>query len=158
MLVIKPPYKIPELENNIGIFLAGSIEMDTAEHWQKRAEELIKEQETHSSIFRECVIFNPRRDSWESSQKQDITNPFFEGQVTWELDALEVSHHIIMYFDPKTKSPISLLELGLHARSGKLKVVCSEGFWRKGNVDVVCKRFHIPQFTTLEEAIYNIFN
>jgi hypothetical protein len=38
----------------------------------------------------------------------------------------EMAHIIIMYFDPNTKSPISLLELGLNAREQKL-VVMSRG-------------------------------
>lgn len=51
-----------------------------------------------------------------------------------------------MYFDPSTKSPISLLELGiLTANPNKLLVCCPEGFWRKGNVDVVCRKYNIHQ-------------
>ena len=73
--------------------------------------------------------------------------------MNWELDALGKSDVILMYFDPETKSPISLLELGLFAKSGKLVVCCPEGFWRKGNVDIVCQRFGISQFQSLEEAI-----
>jgi hypothetical protein len=56
-----------------------------------------------------------------------------------------------MYLDPNTKSPISLLELGLHATSKKLYVVCPDGFWRKGNVEMVCSVYDIPLFNTLEE-------
>jgi hypothetical protein len=51
-----------------------------------------------------------------------------------------------MYFDPNTKSPISLLELGLFAQSKKLIVCCPRGFWRKGNVDITCDRYGIPFF------------
>lgn len=58
-----------------------------------------------------------------------------------------------MYFDPNTKSPISLLELGLHAREQKLIVLCPEGFWRKGNVDVVCEYYGINQVDTFDELI-----
>jgi hypothetical protein len=43
-----------------------------------------------------------------------------------ELSAMEMAHIIIMYFDPNTKSPISLLELGLNAREQKLVVLCPE--------------------------------
>ena len=60
---------------------------------------------------------------------------------------------IIMYFSPETKSPISLLELGLYANSGKILVCCPEGFWRKGNVDIVCEKFSIPNFDNLENLI-----
>lgn len=56
-----------------------------------------------------------------------------------------------MYLDPNTKSPISLLELGLHANSKKLWVVCPDGFWRKGNVEVVCSLYDIPLFNSLDE-------
>ena len=44
-------------------------------------------------------------------------------------------------------------ELGLYARSGKLKVCCPEGFWRRGNVEVVCRRYHVPLFSSLDELI-----
>lgn len=64
--------------------------------------------------------------------------------------------YIIMYFDGATMSPISLLELGLHARSKKLIGVCPKEFWRKGNVDVVCEYYDITQFNTLEEAVQYI--
>ena len=50
-------------------------------------------------------------------------------------------------------SPISLLEFGLHARSGKMVVFCPEGFWRKGNVDIVCERYGIPQVEEMEELV-----
>jgi hypothetical protein len=58
-----------------------------------------------------------------------------------------------MYFDPNTTSPISLLELGLHAKSKKMIVCCPEGFWRKGNVDIVCKTYNVHQVDTLDDII-----
>jgi hypothetical protein len=58
-----------------------------------------------------------------------------------------------MYFSPETKSPISLLELGLHAESSRMVVCCPPGFWRKGNVDIVCTRYNIPLFNDMESAI-----
>jgi hypothetical protein len=39
----------------------------------------------------------------------------------------------------------------LFAASGKLLVCCPPGYWRKGNVDVVCARYSIPQLPTLAE-------
>jgi hypothetical protein len=58
-----------------------------------------------------------------------------------------------MFFDGKTKSPISLLEFGLYAKSKKLLVVCESNFWRKGNVDVVCEKYKVQQFQTLKEVL-----
>ena len=56
-------------------------------------------------------------------------------------------------------SPITLLELGIHAKSRKLIVYCPEGFWRKGNVDIVCEKYNIKQvdsFEELKKAIKNL--
>jgi hypothetical protein len=125
------------------VFLAGSIEMGTAIDWQETI--------TKELMGLKSCIFNPRRTDWDSSWHKD--NPEFIKQVNWELDALDKSEHIFMYFDPKTKSPISLLELGLFATSGKLFVCCPEGFWRKGNVDIVCSRHHIKVYDDLWFAI-----
>lgn len=141
--VFKPPFDLPEVRHSL--FLAGSIEMGKAEDWQTYVENALR-------IF-PVDIFNPRRDDWDSTWEQKITNPDFLGQVMWELTALEQSEYILMYFDPTTMSPISLLELGLHARTGKLVVVCPEGFWRKGNVDVLCQMYNIRQYNTLDEAL-----
>lgn len=58
-----------------------------------------------------------------------------------------------MFFDPGTKAPISLLELGLYAGSGRLVVCCPEGYWRRGNVQIVCARFGIPVLETLGELM-----
>lgn len=56
-----------------------------------------------------------------------------------------------MYFDPNTKSPISLLELGLYATSNKLHVICPDGFYRKGNIEIVCDKYNIPIYENIEE-------
>lgn len=127
------------------VFLAGSIEMGVAEHWQKRVIDALSDKPIR--------FLNPRRDDWDSNLKEDIHNGEFVEQVVWELISLEQSHLVIMYFDPNTKSPISLLELGLHAREQKLIVLCPEGFWRKGNVDVVCEYYGINQVDTFDELI-----
>jgi hypothetical protein len=134
----------------INVFLAGSIEMGVAEHWQKRVIDALSDKPIR--------FLNPRRDDWDSSWSQDIHNDQFVEQVVWELTSLEQSHLVIMYFDPNTKSPISLLELGLHAREQKLIVLCPEGFWRKGNVDVVCEYYGINQVDTFDELIEFIRN
>lgn len=148
-MIIKSPNNINKRNfNKPSIFLAGSIEMGNAENWQ---EELTKYFE------RDFNIFNPRRDNWDSSWIQSIDNPQFYEQVNWELNGLDKSDLIIMYFDPNTKSPISLLELGLYATSKKLLVICPEGFWRKGSVDIVCKKYDIPLYETINEFINKFF-
>jgi hypothetical protein len=136
-----------DLENiGVTVFLAGSIEMGAAENWQDEI--------THklSELDLDVTIFNPRRDSWDSSWKQEESNPEFNHQVNWEMNKLEECDIIFMYFSPNTKSPISLLELGLHAGTSKMIVCCPDGFWRKGNVQIVCSRYNIPLYGNLEDA------
>lgn len=147
MAIFKPPTFIPYVlcDKNKYVFLAGSIEMGTAENWQTHAEKRLEE------IGMD--VLNPRRDDWDSSWEQSIDNPHFYDQVTWELRGLDLAKYIIMYFDPNTKSPISLLELGLHAQSDKLIVICPDGFWRKGNVDIVCECYGIAQADSIDQAI-----
>lgn len=125
------------------VFLAGSIEMGKAEDWQRRV---------YDELLDGFYIYNPRRKDWDSSWEQSYESPQFFQQVTWELNALEEADIILMYLSPGTISPISLLELGLYAESGKLVVVCPEGFHRKGNVDIVCDRYKVPQFDSLVHA------
>ena len=96
------------------------------------------------------ILLNPRRDEWDATWLQTIENPDFRRQVEWELEGMERADVIAMYFSPATKAPISLLELGLGARTGKLIVCCPDGYWRKGNVDVVCRRYGIEQVDDLE--------
>lgn len=144
MQVIKPNSKFQKTEHNCSVFLAGSIEMGKAEDWQKRIE--------NHFIKTEVTLFNPRRDDWDSSWTQEQSNPQFNHQVNWEMNRLEEADIVFMYFSPETMSPISLLELGLHANDNII-VCCPKGFWRKGNVDIVCTRYGIPLFENLEDAI-----
>jgi hypothetical protein len=143
MKEIKSPHNLISVGTTI--FLAGSIEMGVAEDWQSKVTDEVRKFE--------CTIFNPRREEWDSSWKQEQGQDQFNEQVNWELENLEKSDIVFLYLAPGTKSPISLLELGLHATGGKMIVVCPEGFWRKGNVDIVCTRHQIPSYTTLEEGI-----
>ncbi|WP_108801700.1 nucleoside 2-deoxyribosyltransferase domain-containing protein [Aquimarina sp. Aq107] len=147
MKVITAPTKI-ELDKNLSVFLAGSIEVGVAERWQDIV--------INELLEYNVTLLNPRRASWDASWKQTIDNPIFKEQVNWELQALEQSDIIMMYFDKNTKSPITLLELGLFARSGKLIVCCPDEFWRKGNVAIVCERYEVKQVDSLEELINEV--
>ena len=143
----------PELLNihYPSVFLAGSIEQDVAEKWQDKVILAL----AHLNI----TILNPRRKQWDASWIQSIDNPQFREQVNWELAALERADIVIVYFDKNTKSPITLLELGLYANSKKnVLVCCPQGFWRKGNVDIVCQRYNVPQYDTLEKLIDGLKN
>lgn len=144
-IVIKPAMPIPATTATV-VFLAGSIEMGRAEPWQARVEEALADRPN-------LIVLNPRRDDWDESWIQSVENPEFRGQVEWELAGMERADLVVMYLAPDTRAPVSLLELGLCARTGKLIVCCPEGYWRKGNVDVVCRRYGVAQVEHLEGLI-----
>ncbi len=119
--------------------------MGRAEPWQAEVERALADEDV--------VILNPRRDEWDSSWVQSIANPPFREQVEWEISGQELATVIAIFFAPTTRAPISLLEFGLFARSGKLVVCCPAGFWRRGNVEVVCARYAIPMVESLADLI-----
>ena len=143
---IKAPEKVTGRPT---LFLAGSIEMGTAVDWQQEAVKYFADMRG--------IVLNPRRDNWDASWEQSIDNPQFAEQVNWELDGLANCRHILFYFQPNTKSPITLMELGWALGRGhysqNIAVVCQNGFWRKGNVDVMCTRYGQPVLTTLEAGL-----
>jgi len=145
---IKAPNAWENTTDALTVFLGGSIDMGAAEDWQQTVANKLED-------FN-AILLNPRRDDWDSSWKQSITDPQFNQQVTWELDNQDAADLIVYYFGPESKAPITLMELGLYANSGKVFVCCPEGYWRKGNVEMVCDRFNIPLFSTLEELISRI--
>lgn len=143
--VIVSPQTIASNDSRIKVFLAGSIDMGGSEDWQAKA---IRELSGNG-----VVLLNPRRADWNPAWKPSADEPEFRRQVEWELDALERADVILMYFAPGSQSPITLLELGLHAGSGKVLLACPEGFWRKGNIDIVAERHGIPAYPSLDALI-----
>lgn len=146
--VITSPDAIPEGTAKPRIFLGGSIDMGRAEDWQAALPQAL----AHLDV----LWLNPRRADWDPNWKPEADEPEFRRQVEWELAALEASDIIILYFAAGSQSPISLLELGLHARSGKVIALAPEGFWRKGNVDITAEQYDIEQVSdmpTLQAAI-----
>lgn len=141
-MIIKP---LQSVISEKSVFLAGTIDNGESEDWQSRVEK----------VFDRAgwIVYNPRRDDWDSSWKQSIEDEQFNRQVNWELDALDRASTILMYLAGNSKSPISLLELGLHARSNKLIVCCEKDFYRRGNVEIVCDRYDIPLFPTLDPVV-----
>ncbi len=119
--------------------------MGAARDWQAEMIEALQ----HDPV----VLLNPRRSDWDPSWLPEADNPEFRKQVEWELQALDSSDIIVIYLAPSTKSPVSLMELGLHARGGKVILYCPPGFWRKGNVDITAERYGIEQVSSMEELV-----
>lgn len=125
------------------VFLAGSIDMGSAEDWQAQIVESLADVT--------CVALNPRRKDWDKTWKQEIENPKFREQVEWELKGLEQCSLIALCLTAESKAPISLMELGIHVSEGKMVVCCPEGYWRKGNVDIVCARYGVKVIEDFED-------
>ena len=140
--VVLPPTAF-DVSTKVSVFLAGSIDQGKAPNWSLEVANCLKDVD--------CVVLNPRRDDWDSSWKQEIENPEFREQVEWELRGLEQSSVIALCFTKESQAPISLLELGLHVADGKMLVFCPEGYWRKGNVDVVCNKYHVRVYEDFKE-------
>lgn len=149
-IVYKAPEAVSGNDANVyRIFLAGSIDMGKAENWQQRLERELNNFEV--------VICNPRRDDWDSTWMQSIDNPQFNEQVTWELDNIEEADLVVFYFDANGPAPITLMELGLCAgRSQHAIVCCPDGYWRKGNVEMICDRYDILLCNDIDSFIHHI--
>jgi hypothetical protein len=145
---VKPPAPVPQDAAVPSVFLAGSIEMGSAEDWQTDFE--------RSLADLDVLIVNPRRDEWDASWQQSIDNPSFREQVEWELAGLERATVVAMYFAPATKAPVTLLELGLCARTGRAAVCCPSEYWRRGNVQIVCRRYGVPLFDHLPDLVNEV--
>ena len=130
------------------VFLAGSIDNGQAEDWQN----WLYTQLTAIDV----ALLNPRRPDWDSSLKPESDNASFREQVEWELKGLRDADLIVMYFAPTSKAPITLLELGLFANSGKLVVCCPEGYWRRGNVMIVCEQYKTKCVASIQELLAEI--
>lgn len=117
----------------LGVFLAGTIDNGDSTNWQ---EEVVK---GYTERFGDDVIFyNPRRPDWN----QYPTNLTY--QIKWEQAHLDGSDLIVMCLLDDSKSPISLLELGLYAQSHKIIVFCNPKFYRYWNVKLTCEKYDIP--------------
>ena len=143
LVVLHPHEDAPaDTRGYTSVFLAGTIDMGASEDWQQTAAELFRAKQGN------YLLFNPRQEEWHPEREGEM-----DYQVNWELEHLESADYILMNILPGSLSPISLLELGLHARDGKLLVVCTPGYSRYDNVRITCARYSVPVFPSLEDAV-----
>jgi len=149
------PPNCPDKDNvpDASLFLAGTIDMGQSENWQAKIIE--KLQQNKLLTYQHIHVYNPRRPDWNADWKQSIQNEDFKKQVEWELDAITSCSVVGFNILADSKSPITLMELGLCAGLSKSSVVlrCEEGFWRKGNVDILAERYGIPQVNGFDQWV-----
>ena len=126
------------------VFLAGTIDNGNSFNWQ---EDIINRCQDLDVTF-----YNPRRKQWTDNPLQSQ----LEYQIKWEQEHLDNSDIIIMCLLDDSKSPISLLELGLYAQSGRLIVFCNPEFYRYTNVKLTCQKYNIPLYKVNLDNMKNI--
>ena len=124
------------------IFLAGTIDMGNSRDWQKEIYERFSEMDGR------YILFNPRQEHLDATRPGEM-----DYQVRWELDHLEEADMIIMYILGSSKSPISLLEMGLHAKDAKMTVICEPDFYRYDNVRITCDYYNVPLYNGLDSFL-----
>ena len=137
MIIITPEEtisKLPNKPNSKSVFLAGTIDNGDSLNWQnKTITELM------NLGINDIEIYNPRREHWNPNPSKEET----ECQIKWEQEYLDKADFIAMVLLDDSKSPISLLELGLYAKSNKLIVFCTPDFYRWDNVRLTCEKYNI---------------
>ena len=122
------------------VFLAGPTG-----GWDWRKDFLARLGRLHSGPpYPSVTVYNPFQPKWDKTWKEDLTAARFRTQVEWELERQDKATVVAVYFHAGCDAPISLLELGLCARSGKAVVGCDEGYYKRGNVQAVCQRYRVP--------------
>lgn len=132
------------------IFLAGTTSNVDATDWR----------ETLSSALSTLpvTIYNPYRPDWDSTWREEADFAPFREQVNWELTKQEEAGVVVVYFHPATQAPVSLLELGISLRvPQKVVVCCPEGYWKRGNVQIVCERYRVKMVEDIEGLRNAIF-
>lgn len=138
------PPGYPELTRP-SLVLFGTIETDPTDNWASNLSTTL--------LDLPIQILNPRRDDWDSTWREEVSFTPFRENVEWEMSHAEKAGLIVFCFKAGSLCPISLLELGMHAsRFGQHTIVCcEEGFYKRGNVEIVCAKFGVPFMKTTEE-------
>ena len=137
MIIITPEEtisKLPNKPNSKSVFLAGTIDNGNSLNWQDKT--II---ELMNLGINDIEIYNPRREHWNPNPSKEE----MECQIKWEQEYLDKADFIAMVLLDDSKSPISLLELGLYAKSHKLIVFCTPDFYRWDNVRLTCEKYNI---------------
>lgn len=137
MIIVTPEEtisKLPNKPNSKSVFLAGTIDNGDSLNWQNKT--II---ELMNLGINDIEIYNPRREHWNPNPSKEE----MEYQIKWEQEYLDKADFIAMVLLDDSKSPISLLELGLYAKSNKLIVFCTPDFYRWDNVRLTCEKYNI---------------
>ena len=130
--------QLPNEKGNY-IFLAGSIDNRYFGNWRKKVIEEIGDSN---------IILDPTNTNHDKLSDEDM-----KLHIQWELDALSKANTILLNFLPDSKSPISLVELGLYVTSNKLIVICPKAFYKSRYVYTLREKYNTPIFDNINKAL-----
>ncbi|OAA51557.1 hypothetical protein NOR_00150 [Metarhizium rileyi] len=129
------------------VFLAGTTTPTPEGDWRQNLIDRL----SHCA----ATFLNPCNRNWDSTWTEDSSDARWVEQIKWELDLLEGADVVVVMFHESTLAPISMLELGIHIRSGKVIVCAMPGYAKRGNVEAVCARY-AGEFVTSEEELARV--
>lgn len=132
-VILAPARPAPHLKSRKSVFLAGTTSPTNEPDWRQTLAEALSELPV--------VIYNPKRDDWDSTWREDFSDARWVEQVNWELEMQDEADVVVVFFHGVSPAPISLLELGLCVRSGRAIVCALDGYSKRGNVEAVCRRY-----------------
>ncbi|OTA00723.1 hypothetical protein A9Z42_0009830 [Trichoderma parareesei] len=132
-VVLAPGRPAPDSTSRKAIFLAGTTSPTGEPDWRQTL--------TRALLNLSITIYNPKRDDWDSTWREDFSDDRWAEQVQWELEMQDKADIVVVFFHGVSPAPISLLELGLCVRSGRAIVCALEGYPKRGNVEAVCRRY-----------------
>lgn len=151
-IILEAPNRldITEEERNkyATVFLGGTIDNGDSPNWQQELTDFYKDKDNG------LILANPRRGDWD----KDATEETLREQIKWELDMMESADLIIFNILPSSKSPITLMEIGLHVRRTDCRVVvfCAKDYYRYMNVKEVCDRYKVELVESNEQGYMTI--
>ncbi len=129
----------PQANSKKLVFLAGSMCIDKEDNWRKN---VIK------NYANDFDFIDPTNENHNL-----LNDSLMKKHINWELEGLELSDIIFMNLLPESKSPISMVELGLYARSNKLIICCPENFYQYRYINALAKKYNVTLFSELDKGI-----
>ncbi|KAH6886283.1 hypothetical protein B0T10DRAFT_490939 [Thelonectria olida] len=133
----------PEQTHRRSIFLAGTTTATGEADWREALSKALADQPV--------TIFNPKRDDWDSSWREDSSDERWAEQIQWELDMQHQANIVVVLFHGVTAAPVSLAEMGMASQTGKLIACALDGYSKRGYVEAVCWKYKAPFVTTEDQ-------
>ncbi|TLD23800.1 hypothetical protein PspLS_06379 [Pyricularia sp. CBS 133598] len=132
------------LEHQRIVFLAGSTPGSGTADWREAL--------VGSLAHLPVTWVDPTRPEWDESWREDLEYEPFGEHVRWEIEMRDRADLVVVHFGASSRPSDGLLELGVLAGSrGRCKVVCEDGYQKRGDVVMLCQKHQIAVFGSVGE-------